>query len=579
MKSIGICCVLALYHLTIHASAPHSDILITGTVTDGNTPVENAVVTLVNNSLPADTTDSKGSFLLSNMTDISRKSAKNFDRMVRLHGKRLHFSIPAGAMSGEVKLCTGSGRCMLRHSLGKELSGPSSMELPDLSAGLYIVAFSADGLWRTRKLVVTSTNQYLSGTGNRAVPSGGLPKPRGNRATVDRLRITKEGFVAGVVEIPAYRTENLSIVLEPDTGTPGNEKSLFKKYRHHFPVGAAIDGNSYRDSHAALWKEHFNAAVCENEMKWASLQPTEGSFQFSQANAMVNAARSAGMLVRGHVLVWFDQTPDWVFQGPSGGQASKELLLQRIRTHVKRVMQEFKGRVYAWDVVNEAVIGYDSGNKDVGEDLGALSRWGYRDSKWHQIAGEDHIFEAFRAARNADPDARLFYNDFWNYLDGKREFILSFVKRLREENLIDGVGLQCHLNISPAMEKMNNQSVYQTIENLEKEIREYSALGLDVHVTELDVSIYTRDYTSDDRSRWYNGNDLNEEYQDRLAARYGELFDMFRRNAGRIQNVTFWGISDDNTWLSEFTSGRPDHPLLFDRHLQPKKAFDAVMDF
>ncbi len=135
------------------------------------------------------------------------------------------------------------------------------------------------------------------------------------------------------------------------------------------------------------------------------------------------------------------------------------------------------------------------------------------------------------------------------------------------------------MNISPAKEKLNNQSVYQTVENLEKEIQEYAELGLDVHITELDISIYTRDYTSDDKSKWYNGTDLNEEYQNRLAARYREFFEMFRRNADKIQNVTFWGIADDNTWLSEFSSGRPDHPLLFDKKLRPKKAFDAIMDF
>ena len=126
---------------------------------------------------------------------------------------------------------------------------------------------------------------------------------------------------------------------------------------------------------------------------------------------------------------------------------------------------------------------------------------------------------------------------------------------------------------------MTNQTVYQTVENLEKEIQEYAALGLEVHITELDISIYTRDYASSDQSRWYTGSDLNEKYQDKLAARYREFFEMFRRNADKLQNVTFWGIADDNTWLSELSSGRPDHPLLFDKHLQPKKAFDVVMDF
>ncbi len=359
-----------------------------------------------------------------------------------------------------------------------------------------------------------------------------------------------------------------------DPEPPGNDATqLYKKYEDYFIIGAAVDPGSYQDAHAAIWREHFNGAVVENSMKWDSLQPTEGNFSFDQANAMVNAARANGMLVRGHTLVWFNQTPDWVFQG------SKEQVLQRIRDHVTRVMQEFQGRVYAWDVVNEAVIGYDRNNQDVGEDLATLDRWGYRDSRWYQIAGEDHIFEAFRAARAADPDAKLFYNDFWNYLDGKREFILSFVRRLRDEGLIDGVGLQCHLNISPAQEVMTNQTVYQTVENLEKEIQEYAALGLDVHVTELDISIYTRDYGSSDQSRWFTGDALTDELQDKLAARYREFFEMFRRNADKIQNVTFWGIADDNTWLSELSSGRPDHPLLFDRQLQPKKAFHAIMDF
>ncbi|MGD9212695.1 MAG: endo-1,4-beta-xylanase, partial [Desulfobacteraceae bacterium] len=205
--------------------------------------------------------------------------------------------------------------------------------------------------------------------------------------------------------------------------------------------------------------------------------------------------------------------------------------------------------------------------------------WGYRNSQWYKICGEDYIIEAFRAARAADPDAKLFYNDYWNYLDGKRAAIIEMIEKLQAEDLIDGVGLQCHLNISVAQEKLYNQTIYQTVENLEKEINEYAALGLDVHITELDISIYTRDYSSSDQSKWYTGEALNDELQNKLADRYREFFDMFRRNSDLIQNVTFWGIADDNTWLSEFDSGRPDHPLLFDKKLQPKEAFFAITDF
>lgn len=573
MKLNKLCSMAALLCTTLHLAAQQSDILISGIVTDGNNPVENAVVTLLSDTLLADTTDSEGAFHITNATGVGNRVNRCSGRkaLIRVQGKRLKFFIPDEISLWDVKLYTGNGRCIQRYTHARDLSGSQMIDLPNLSAGLYLVALSAEGLSVVSKLVIAGTKMYLNDIVTDAVFSGKNHQLSQDQTPIDKLKITKEGFNTRLFDISSHHIRNLSIIIEQKGP---NETSLYKKYKSHFPVGVAIDGNSYRDAHAAVWKEHFNAAVCENEMKWASLQPSEGNFQFGQANNMVNAARSNGMLVRGHVLVWFDQTPEWVFQG-----ASKQVLLQRMRNHIKRVMQEFKGRVYAWDVVNEAVIGYDANNQDVGEDLGKLSRWGYRNSKWYQIAGEDHIFEAFRAARAADPDAKLFYNDFWNYLNGKREFIISFVKRLQEENLIDGVGLQCHLNINPAQEKLNNQSAYQTVENLEKEILEYAALGLDVHITELDISIYTRDYTSDDKSKWYNGAELNEDYQNRLAARYREFFEMFRRNADKIQNVTFWGIADDNTWLSEFSSGRPDHPLLFDKKLKAKKAFEAIMDF
>ena len=360
--------------------------------------------------------------------------------------------------------------------------------------------------------------------------------------------------------------------------TSDTETSLYRKYEPHFPVGAAIDSTSYKDAHADLLKAHFNSVVCENEMKWEYLQKTEGEFDFSTADKMVAFAEENDLLIRGHVLVWHDMTPAWVFRGEDGA-ATKEELLERLRNHVTEVMTHYKGRVYAWDVVNEAVTGNKSNGQDAGEDLSQVASWGYRNSKWYEICGEDYILEAFRAARAADPDAKLFYNDYWNYLDDKRAAIIAIIEKLRAEDLIDGVGLQCHLNISAAQEKPENQTAFQTVENLEKEIREYAALGLEVHITELDISIYTRDYTSDDESRWYTEDELNEAYQETLAARYEAFFEMFRENSDLISNVTFWGIADDNTWLSEFESGRPDHPLLFDKHLEPKKAFFAVMDF
>lgn len=564
----------AVLFLTLYASATAPKIALSGTVKSGTTPVEKAVVTLVKNPQYADTTDANGAFSVSNITGILHHAAalhSGTTGTASLRGSRLHFFTPDDAKTGSFMLHTIEGKCIRREVLKTISAGQCVVELLKIPAGVYVVSYSAGSSSIVQKLMVTGKSMWFSGNSAEAL-SFTLSSLSGSTApALDQLKISKDGFTTALVDLSSYVNEGMAVTLMPKGPS---ETSLYKKYKDYFVVGAAVDGNSYTDSHAAIWKEHFNGMVCENEMKWSTVQPSEGNFQFGVANAMVNAARSNGMMVRGHAPVWFDQTPDWVFTG-----ATKEKLLQRIRTHVTKVMQEFKGRVYAWDVVNEAVVGYDAHDNDVGEDMGSLVRWGYRNSKWYQIAGEDHIFEAFKAARAADPDAKLFYNDYWNYLDGKREFILTFVKKLKEQNLIDGIGLQCHLNIGPAQVKLTNQSAFQTVENLEKEILAYAALGLDVHITELDISIYTRDYTSDDKSRWYTAADLNEEYQTRLAARYKEVFDMLRKHADKISNVTFWGISDDNTWLSEFPSGRPDHPLLFDKHLKPKKAFDAIMDF
>ncbi|MBN1696176.1 MAG: endo-1,4-beta-xylanase [Spirochaetales bacterium] len=180
-----------------------------------------------------------------------------------------------------------------------------------------------------------------------------------------------------------------------------------------------------------------------------------------------------------------------------------------MKNHISNVVTHFRGKIDCWDLVNEAVTGNKSDGSDTGEDLSQIVSWGYRNSTRYQICGEDYIIEAFRAARAADPQARLFYNDDWNYLSGKRAAIITMIRKLQAENLIDGAGLQYHPNISPALENPDKQ-----------------------------------------------------------AARYGDFFEMFRRHGALITNVTFWGIADENTWLSEFDSGRPDYPLLFDRNLE-----------
>lgn len=351
--------------------------------------------------------------------------------------------------------------------------------------------------------------------------------------------------------------------LEPCAVDHGGEvPPLGEYYADHFAIGAAID-TQYND-YAALLTKHFTSITAENEMKFESLQPSENNFTYGTADQMVSFATSNGMQVRGHALVWHRQTPSWVFSG------SPDQVLSRMKSHINSVMQHFQGKVATWDVVNEAIMddgSYRTNDEEEGQQSG-----------WYGALGESYIAEAFIAARQADPTAKLFYNDYYNYHPVRRQAIFEMLSGLLDDKVpIDGVGLQCHLNLEPGTDP-DEQSYYQTVENLEEAIQMYSSLGLDVHITELDVSVYLRgiQYTSD---TFYTPATFTAEVQEQQAERYREFFDMFRRHSDVIKSVTLWGIADDNTWLSEFSSGRQDFPLLFDSQQEPKPAFWAVVDF
>ena len=347
-------------------------------------------------------------------------------------------------------------------------------------------------------------------------------------------------------------------------GTNGMATNLKDKYAGCFPIGAAVDSQSYM-THGPILKAHFNSVVAENDMKFNALEPNEGSFTYTNADKIVDFASSNSMKVRGHTLVWHSQNPSWLFTG-----ATKDTLIARMKNHIKNVVQHYKGKVYAWDVVNEAIMedgSYRSGSGD--ED---------KKSHWYEIIGPSYIAEAFRAAHEADPNAKLFYNDFYDYIPAKQQGIYTMLKGLLADGVpVHGVGMQCHLNIEPST-KTDNQGYYQSVENLEKAIVLYSSLGLEVQVTELDLSLYIPgvSYTKD---TFYTAATFTDALELKQANRYQAFFELFRRHRNVITGVTFWGIADDNTWLSEFDSGRKDFPLLFDNNHQPKKAFDAVMNF
>ncbi len=342
----------------------------------------------------------------------------------------------------------------------------------------------------------------------------------------------------------------------------GEVPSLKDYYAGHFAMGVAID--TEYSSYDALLTKHYNSVTAEDQMKFDALQPSEGNFSYGTADQMVNYAANNGMQVRGHALVWHRQTPSWVFSG------SQSQVLERMRTHITNVMQHFQGKVRVWDVVNEAIM--DDGTyrtNDEGEN---------QNSGWYGALGESYIAEAFIAARAADPEAKLFYNDYYNYHPVRRQAIYDMLAGLIADGVpVDGVGLQAHLNLEPGTDP-SEQSYHQTVANMEEAIEMYSSLGLDVQITEMDISLYLRGitYTED---QFYTPEKLTDAILEQQAARYREFFDMFRDHSDVISSVTTWGIVDSNTWLSEFESRRQDFPLLFDGNQQPKPAFWAVVDF
>ncbi|RIX59198.1 endo-1,4-beta-xylanase [Paenibacillus nanensis] len=323
---------------------------------------------------------------------------------------------------------------------------------------------------------------------------------------------------------------------------------LREVFGEHFHIGAAVNPRTLVTQKDLLTR-HFNSLTAENEMKFVSVHPEEGRYTFEEADRLIDFAKENNMAVRGHTLVWHNQTPDWVFENRSGGAADRETLLSRMKSHIDEVVGRYKGRIYAWDVVNEAVT--DSGDQLL------------RPSKWLEIAGEDFIAKAFEFAHAADPDALLFYNDYNESVPAKRDKIYSLVKSLTEREVpIHGVGLQAHWNLE-----------HPTLDHIREAIERYASLGVKLHITELDVSVFAHEDRRTDLIA------PTPEMLERQAERYGAFFKLFKEYSEHLTSVTFWGAADDYTWLDHFpVRGRKNWPFLFDAQHQPKAAFQTVLE-
>jgi endo-1,4-beta-xylanase len=327
--------------------------------------------------------------------------------------------------------------------------------------------------------------------------------------------------------------------------------SLCDAYKDYFRIGAAVRDEDLEGVQGELLKKHFNSLTAENAMKFGEIQPDQGSYEFAKPDKMKDFAINNNMGMRGHTFVWHNQTPAWLFLDSNGEQASKELLLERLRSHIKTLVNRYGDVIYAWDVVNEAI-----------EDKSGEQ---YRDTTWRRIIGEDYIQTIFQIAREEVKNAELYYNDYNNELPDKLDKSYKMLKELVANGTpVDGVGIQSHWNISDK----------DLIDNLKNAIETYASLGLKVQVTELDVSMFNFENRR---------TDLTEPTSEMLYLQeemYDNIFRTFREYKSVLNSVTFWGISDMYTWKDDFpVRGRKDWPMLFDVNGKPKASFDRVVNF
>lgn len=357
-----------------------------------------------------------------------------------------------------------------------------------------------------------------------------------------------------------------AFALAPNQSKAQQEASLKDVFQDKFLMGVAINRSQINQSNQEeidLITSQFNALTAENDMKWMYIHPKQDTYNFEQADKLVELAQENDMFVVGHTLVWHSQLAPWVFKSDNGDTIDNAELTDRIQKHISTIVGNYKGNIDAWDVVNEAL-----------EEDGS-----YRKSPFFKIGGEAFIEKAFQFANAADPEAELYYNDYNLITPEKRDGAIRIINNLKSKGIkIDGVGVQAHWSLEGP-----------SIEEIETAIEMYAETGVKVMFTELDISVLPSPWnspTADISARFENNptmnpypNGLPDSVQTQLAKRYEEIFKLFNKHSDKISRVTFWGLHDGLSWKNNFPiRGRTDYTLLFDREMKPKKAFDAVIN-
>lgn len=359
-----------------------------------------------------------------------------------------------------------------------------------------------------------------------------------------------------------FFTAALLLSRSMDKANAQNEQkpSLKKVFDKYFLIGAAINTRQIEEKDTLaddLIKQQFSAVTPENIMKAEIIQPGWDRYNFDWADKLVAFAKKNNIKVNAHTLIWHSQLPSFMRTIKDADSVRKYFT-----NHITTVASRYDGKVYSWDVVNEAL------NED-----GTL-----RNSIFLQKLGDDYIVEAFRLAQKASPHSKLYYNDYNIEQPKKRAGAIALIKKIQSAGVrIDGVGIQGHWRADNVPMK-----------DIEESIREFSALGIEVMFTEIDLGVLKNpwDNNTADVSDTAKGNKSMNPYviglPDSVAQMqskaYRELFKLFLKYKENITRITFWGVNDGQSWLNNWPiAGRTNYPLLFDRNFKPKPAFYSVI--
>lgn len=337
-----------------------------------------------------------------------------------------------------------------------------------------------------------------------------------------------------------------------------NAETLREAYKKDFLIGTALNSTQIEEKDpkaAALIPQQFNAVTPENIMKAEIIHPEWNRYDFSMADKIVAYGEKYKIEVNGHTLIWHSQLPSFA-RNIQDADSFKTFFNQ----HITTVASRYSGKIFSWDVVNEAL------NED-----GTM-----RKSIFLDKLGPDYVTEAFRLTQKASPQTDLYYNDYNNEQPKKRAGCIELIKKVQAAGLrIDGVGIQGHWHLGRV-----------PLKDIEESILAYHALGLKVMITELDIEMLPRDFQGADVSQRTASNPALNPYSNGIpdsllqkqAKDYESLFRLFLKHKDKITRVTFWGVNDGQSWLNGWpVRGRTNYPLLFDRAFNPKPAYHAIM--